>query len=274
MSKSTEFSKGRYILYLDILGFSDLVKSKGAELVYETINNALMAFDHWDKLNGQFQTLYFSDTFIFYQVPEGYGDWAFLDVYAIGSMLLSALLAKEIPARGVISFGQFNVQVDESEKHQTFFGGALIDAYQAEKKENWIGISILKSAWLPYEERNPGNIEIFQGEHVWLKRDDGILLLNPLQRICVWYGDYLIGEIRKPYFNWDVPEFPNDIFALKFLCDRTAAYKKAGDFSSRKATKYYSTMAFLEQVLGEEIFKWGLELTKEIEKSKGVDKSP
>jgi hypothetical protein len=62
------------------------------------------------------------DTFIFYQNPKGYGDWAFLDVYAIGGMILSALLAKGISARGAISFGELEVREDSSEKHQVYHG--------------------------------------------------------------------------------------------------------------------------------------------------------
>ena len=105
---------GRYVFFLDILGFSTLVKKKSPSEVYAVIDEALQAFDRWEELNGQFSTIYFSDTFVFYQQPNGYGDWAFLDVYAIGAMVLSALLAKGIPARGTITFGEFEVQVDSS----------------------------------------------------------------------------------------------------------------------------------------------------------------
>lgn len=71
----------------------------------------------------------------FLSSPKGYGNWAFLDVYAIASMVLSALLAAGIAARGAISFGEFEVDFDSSGRHQVNFGKALIEAYKAEQKE-------------------------------------------------------------------------------------------------------------------------------------------
>lgn len=257
MSTVTDPSQGRYLLFLDLLGFSDLVESQGAEEIYAIINEALQAFCRWEELNKLFRTIYFSDTFLFYQEPKGYGDWAFLDVYAIGGMVLSALLAKGIPARGAISFGEFEARDDHSGKHQVYFGRALIEAYRAEQKESWIGISILKSAWSLYEENNPGVITALESERVWMRRRDDILLLNPFIKLRGWYVHDLIGEVDKPYLQWDAPEFPNDILGFKFLRERAAAYASCGDFSGREAVKYHATIAFLRQVLGDDLYEWG-----------------
>lgn len=84
MSGVIDPRQGRYLLFLDVLGFSELVESRGAEEIYAVINEALRAFKRWEELNGFFRTIYFSDTFIFYQEPKEYCDRAFLDVYAIG----------------------------------------------------------------------------------------------------------------------------------------------------------------------------------------------
>ena len=262
MSTDINQAQGRYVLLLDILGFSELVESKGAEEIYAVIDEALQTFDRWEELNALFRTIYFSDTFIFYQAPRGYGDWAFLDVYAIGGMVLSALLAKGIPARGAISFGEFEVRADTSGKHQVYFGRALIDAYRAEQRENWIGITILKSAWSPFEASNPGTVAIFQSEHVWLRRSDDVLLLNPFVKLHNWYADYLIGEVDKPYSQWDAPEFPNDILGFKFVRDQAAAYASVGDFSGNVAIKYHATLAFLMQVMGADIYNWGVKASE------------
>lgn len=75
MDSGTDLHQGRYVLFPDILGFTELVESRGAEEVYETINKALAAFGRWEELNRLFRTIYFADTFIFYQDPKGYGDW-------------------------------------------------------------------------------------------------------------------------------------------------------------------------------------------------------
>lgn len=250
--------KGRYLLILDILGFSALVEQKSPAKIYKVIDDALEAFSDWEKLNKQFKTIYFSDTFVFYQEPKGYGDWAFLDVYAIGAMLLSALLAQGIPARGAITFGEFEVRIDSRNKHQVYFGKALVEAYKAERKENWIGITIQPSAWMPYEFMNEGSIDLFSGEGNWKKRHDGVLMLNPFRKLTGWYPLYLAGDIKKPYMKWDRPAFLNDILGFKFLHEQAAFYARNGDFSSKEAVKYHSTVAFLREILSKEVYEWGM----------------
>lgn len=249
-------SQGRYLLFLDILGFSELVETKSVKEVYAVVDNALQTFGRWEELNALFKTIYFSDTFVFYQDPKGYGDWAFLDIYAIGGMVLSALLAAGIPARGAISFGEFEVELDSSGRHQVYFGKALIEAYQAEQKEKWIGITILPSAWEAYDAANPGMIEAFARENAWRRRDDGVLLLNPLIKLRAWYDLARMGEVDKPYSKWDAPEFPNDILALKFIRDKASSYAAINDFTSPVAVKFHTSHDFLKSMLGDECYAW------------------
>lgn len=263
MTKSTHdntLANGRYLLFLDILGFSELVETRGHEEVYATIEKALAPFHRWEKLNGQFRTIYFSDTFVYYQEPKGYGDWAFLDIYAIGGMVLSALLAAGIPARGAITFGEFEVRADDSGRHQLYYGRAMVEAYRAEQKEKWIGIAIQPSAWEPYEDSKPGLIETFAREGVWLRREDGVLLLNPFIKLRSWSEMILLeGEVSKPYSTHDAPEFPNDLLGLKFLREKAAEYADRNDFFSPAAIKYHTTISFLQKVLGEHLYAWANE---------------
>lgn len=254
---STDISNGRYLLFLDILGFSELVESRGVQEIYAVIDGALKAFGGWEEKNGLFKTIYFSDTFLFYQPPKGYGDWAFLDIYAIGGMILSALLAAGIPARGAISFGEFEVELDSAGRHQIYFGKALIEAYKAEGREQWIGISILPSAWEPYEAEAPGIINVLASEKVWLRRADRVLLLNPFIQLHNCYMSALIGEIDKPYSRWSVPEFPNDILGFKFLRETASGYAAKSDFTSPQAIKYHTTIRFLQSILGPDLYRWG-----------------
>jgi hypothetical protein len=255
------YKSGRYLLFLDILGFRKFAKNSSSQEIYAIIDTALKSFSRWEEINRQFRTIYFSDTFIFYQVPKGFGEWAFLDVYAIGAMLLSALLAKGIPARGSITFGEFEVKSDSSNKHQLFFGKALIEAYETEKKEQWIGISIQPSGWEIYEKSKTGIIKTLESEKVWKIRHDGVLLLNPFIKLRGWYEYDLIDEIDCPYMEWDVPEFPNDIMGFKFLIDKAAAYANMGDFLTHEAVKYHSTVAFLKEVMGKKIYDWALQIS-------------
>lgn len=259
MAYTCDPREGRYLLFLDILGFSELVEAKGAQEIYSIIDNALNAFGRWEELNGLFRTIYFSDTFLFYQVPKGYGSWAFLDIYAIGSMVLSALLAAGIPARGAISFGEFEVEMDSQNRHQIYFGKALVEAYKAEQREKWIGITVLPSAWKPFDDERPGIVNSFASEKAWLRREDDVLLLNPFIKMRGWYPLALIGEVDKPYSKWNEPEFPNEILGFKFLRDTAASFAAKNDFAGPVAIKYHTTIRFLERILGPELYAWGLD---------------
>lgn len=254
--KTFQPQQGRYLLFLDILGFSELVRERGHNKVFRLINDALDVFERWENLNDLFKTIYFSDTFLFYQVPKGYGDWAFLDVYGIAAFIHTSLLAKGIPTRGAISFGEFEVIERGGGGQQIYFGRALIEAYEAERRENWIGITILPSAWKPFEKTNPMHIDAFENEKVWLRRTDDMLLLNPFVKLRGWYSHDLIGEIDHPYEEWDPPEFPNELLAFRFLSDTAKNFANAGDFTGRVASKYHVTMAFLSQVFGADLYTW------------------
>jgi hypothetical protein len=215
---------GRYLLYLDLLGFSNLVENREPEEIYVVIDSALQAFNRWEELNRQFKTIYFSDTFLFYQENKGYGNWAFLDVYAVGAMLLSALLAQKIPVRGAITFGEFEVRESSNRRHQIYYGKALIEAYRTEQQEQCIGIAIQPSAWVPYEFFNERSVEIYEKEKIWKRRDDHVLLLNPFIKMQRSYEDDLIGEIDCPYMEWNKPGFLNDLLGFRFLHEQANNY--------------------------------------------------
>lgn len=246
---------GRYLLYLDILGFKELVKTASVERVYAVLDDSLKSFHLWEGLNTYFKTLYFSDTIIFYQVPQGWHERLFLDAYALAGMLLNALLARGIAARGTIAFGQFEARLDSSGRHELFFGQALVEAYEAEKRENWIGITILPSAWkgIPYCERF---VAMTLEERRWLVRPDNVLLLNPFIKLAGTYLDHRSGEANLPLDKWNAPESPNDLRALRFIVDAASYYSTIGDFSSRIATKYHTTVAFFRDILGDALFEW------------------
>jgi hypothetical protein len=253
---------GRYLLLLDILGFSQLVESRGHQDVYATIEKALEPFRKWERLNGSFRTIYFSDTFVYYQESKGFHPSLFLDIYAIGGMVLSALLAEGIPARGAISFGEFSVDADSSGRHQLYFGRAMIEAHRAEQREKWIGITVLPSAWKPYDESTPGSIDTFAREGVWLRRADDVLLLNPFVKLNSWSSlIWIPGEVEKPYSKSDAG-LVTDLRGLKFLREQAHGFAERNDFLSPEAVKYHATILFLKKVLGEPLFRWAEEAVK------------
>jgi hypothetical protein len=66
----------------------------------------------------------------------------------------------------------------------------------------------------------------------------------------------LIGEIYAPYMEWDSPDFPNEIRALRSLSQKAEDFASRGDFSGTIAVKYHTTLAYLQDVLGEAVYEW------------------
>lgn len=249
---------GRYILYLDILGFKQLVQNCGTREVYEIVDTVLAEFARRQARIHEFRTLYFSDTIIFYQEPVGWGRWAFLDIYAIAGMAWSALAAHGIPCRGAISFGDFHVELDSLRRHSIFFGRALIEAYETEsssRNSEWIGVTVCPSAWQTVEQMEPGLINSFASEGRWLRQED-CLRLNPFMKLQSTHVDFQVGNIEGPLSRWDAPDFPNDVKALAFILDEAEKFRQRGDRSSRVAVKYHVTAKLLAELLGDECVRW------------------
>ena len=66
----------------------------------------------------------------------------------------------------------------------------------------------------------------------------------------------LIGEIEKPLLEWNKPDFPNDILAFKYIHEQSQIFARNGDYSSKEAVKYNTTVKFLKDILGKEIYSW------------------
>lgn len=248
---------GRYLLYLDILGFKQIVQTHQPSEVYAIVDKVVAEFKHRGDLIQDFRTLYFSDTIIFYQGPVGWGSWAFADIYAIAGMAWSALAAHRIPCRGAISFGDFHVELDSNQQHSIFFGKALIEAYETEsapENSDWIGITLCPSAWQAVEFAEEGVIDMLTAEQRWTRHRD-CLRLNPFMKLRGVFQDDQIGEISCELADWDAPDFPNEVRALDFILD-TAAQFQAKQDAGKIAAKYRYTAALLTELLGAECADW------------------
>lgn len=257
MHNGLTIKTGRYVLVLDILGFRKMVEDGQANRAAEVINATLKHCHRWERINGAFTTISFSDTVLFYQEPQGFEDWAFLDAYALAAMILTALLAEGIPARGAIAFGELIVRRDDDNRHEIFCGRAFNEAYDTQEHEKeWIGIVICRSAIEPFEMFNPGASETIGKEGRWQQRRDGSLLLNPFIKLDGTYLEDQIGEITVPYDQWNAPDFPNELRAFRFLVNTARKFECQGDLTSPIAIKYHKTVMFLREILPEGCFEW------------------
>lgn len=144
--KNDSFRK-RWVSYFDLLGFSDLVQTKGELSVFSTITTALEEFERKrnpkDHLVGR---VWFSDSFIFYS--QGASDIGFSSIEQISRHFFLTLIQKGIPVRGTLAFGELYADRDNN----ILFGKGLLEAYQYAENQDWIGLILTPSAILRMEE--------------------------------------------------------------------------------------------------------------------------
>jgi hypothetical protein len=129
----------KYLLYIDILGFSDLVRKRGAvKKLYETINK-LNVHRHY-----AFKTIAFSDTLLVYNIvnPDAGRDRKYLVMYLceFAQDLFYRLIGRDLHFRAYLTQGDF--KINEFENLKAFYGEALIDAYEREKGIECTGLFI------------------------------------------------------------------------------------------------------------------------------------
>lgn len=135
---ATRQAEERFLLYIDILNFTNLVSQQGkVEEVYEIINR-LHVHRH-----DVFSTIIFSDTILVYNKshPRGLEDVRCIVMYLceFAQDLFYRLIGRDIHFRAYITSGDFAHYPMEHIK-DVFYGGALIEAYQAEKNVQAIGL--------------------------------------------------------------------------------------------------------------------------------------
>ncbi len=152
----------------DILGYRSLIENNDLDRLIEIFDQFIKDLDQKGvTLNGQdksqitalvpTKTFVFSDTIIFYQarfasMPD-FGP-SFLTQVCV---LLRLAFERGIPLRGAISFGDFFVH------EKSFLGKPIVEAYEAEHKQEWSGVMLTESAesvYLDYKGRRESSKNI------------------------------------------------------------------------------------------------------------------
>ena len=136
----------RFLLYIDLLGFSEIVQSK-SDLLPEL-------FRILDKSNahkhGSFRVIQFSDTLLVYNEPElkTEHDHSYVAMYLceFAQEIQYMLLGRDVFLRGLITYGQFDdtgpTPNSDYKNVRAFWGKALIKAYRAESGIQAVGLFV------------------------------------------------------------------------------------------------------------------------------------
>jgi hypothetical protein len=130
----------RWVTYLDLLGFTELIQTKDWVHVFSYYTQAIEdCIKENDAFESTIEKAWFSDTFLLYSPDD-----TALSFTAIESMtrwFVHSLVSHGIPVRGAISCADLYADKDNN----LFFGEALIEAHHYGENQNWIGFILTPS---------------------------------------------------------------------------------------------------------------------------------
>jgi len=217
----------RYFLYLDILGFSDMVATPSRVLDLYQIMDCLHVYTHH-----AFQGFVFSDTLLIYNTvqPSDAHDRHYCVMYLaeFAQDLLYRLIGREYYFRAILTNGGFFHH--RFKNLECFFGQALIDSYLHEK--SLIGVGLFLDNRLLSENQNfPVQRHCDRYHYVFLTQD--------IQRA----SDYGQSGFPFPGRKLDSTGMTLPTYAqLVFLAD---VYRKATEHPEPKVRcKFQATWGF------------------------------
>jgi hypothetical protein len=135
-----DITANRYVAYLDIMGFKDMVARSTHDQIYsmmKEINNEVKSNTEIRWIKGPIkyvETTTYSDSLIIYSKDDSY-ESLYSFICAVSATNFT-LLSKAIPHKGAVAFGTMTLDNENS----IFFGQPLIDAYLLQEELNFYGI--------------------------------------------------------------------------------------------------------------------------------------
>jgi len=129
----------KYLLYIDILGFSELVESELRTKELYSIIDSLNVHNH-----GYFQTIVFSDTIVVYNKEpvkdKETAEYVVWYATEFAEDLHFRLIGKNIYFRAMLTYGEFEHY--HLSNIECYFGSSLVNAYNSEKNIPATGLFI------------------------------------------------------------------------------------------------------------------------------------
>lgn len=144
----------RWVSYLDLLGFSEIIRSKSWSFVFSYYSRAIKQFVKDRGFEPAVGKTWFSDAFIIYSFDNTAESFAAVE--ATTRWFIFFLISAGIPVRGAMACDDLYADIENN----IFFGKALIEAYSYGENQNWVGFVLCPSAikqmkviGLPAEQR-------------------------------------------------------------------------------------------------------------------------
>lgn len=137
----------RYVVYIDIMGFKDLVTRNQHHKIYEMMKSITESMDVTQQVFGKTSKnsnnllmMTYSDSIIIYSEDGSIESQK--NIIDGTANLLDFIIEDEIPFRGAIAFGNMTLDIENS----IFFGQPLIDAYLLSEELAFYGIAVHATA--------------------------------------------------------------------------------------------------------------------------------
>lgn len=224
----------RFLLYIDILNFSNLVLQKGkVEELYEIINE-LNVHRH-----DVFTTIIFSDTILVYNKLHAHGlsevHYIVMYLCEFAQDLFYRLIGRDIYFRAYITCDDFAHYSMRNIK-DVFYGDALIEAYRAEKAIQATGL-FMSNRVMPYSD-------IFKTRR-FNRNCHFVYIMQSLEGVSFKHEEYPIDSVLL----LDTDEIWLVAYDIRYL-QAIHGHKNNPALSLRVRKKYETTWRFLSKQYG------------------------
>ncbi len=230
----------KYLLYIDILGFSNLAKTDYSKVrkLFSTIDT-LNVHQH-----SGFQTIVFSDTILIFNKtpPVDLHDHEYIIMFACEFVqdLLFRCIGLNIQFKAILTHGEF--YYEKLNHIETYHGNALINAYQKEKE--------ITGMWLYIDKKISKYIKTFASTSFDNELDFVFLLQNIESVKSMGIDQFPVPqELVDPYFLYDFREEVEILKVIKENIDTQTDSKIRSKYLQTYhllKTRYKSIIEFLE----------------------------
>jgi len=214
--KVGEMEDKKFVAFLDILGFKELVKNNSHSYLVEKFKKFLF-LNQYGLSNGKINSnatnqdelfntdiskvnlISISDSIVLYTDDNTIDD--FLHIIDAVSTLLNIGIKNGFPLRGELSSGYFsailkeNKSLDFDYSNQILLGKALVEAYTIESKQEWAGCIISDKCFQIFEEKVDNlKLKYYKNNYKIINYNVPIKGTNTEQYVVNWVKDSTINN--------------------------------------------------------------------------------
>ena len=141
-----EVTANRFVAYIDIMGFKDMVAREKHEDIYKLMIRMKERINFSERVDWSYEkstfvrTTTYSDSIMIYSKDRT--DNSLNSFLCTIASIIGDLFLEEIPFKGAVAFGKMTLDT----KNSIFFGQPLIDAYLLEEELHFYGVVIHATA--------------------------------------------------------------------------------------------------------------------------------